>query len=71
MPHDPLVLTAEQTALVAFTADSLPLRWRQRFRSAVSDLLTGQLHPSNADVAAAVSAAKRAICVGIGPVSMG
>jgi len=67
---DPLVLTAEQSALVAFTAGSLPPRWRQWFKNAVADLLTLHPNPTNADVTAAVSAAKRAICVGIGPPSM-
>jgi hypothetical protein len=71
MAHDPLVLTAEQSALVAFAAGNLPPRWRQRFKNAVADLLTLHHSPSNADVIAAVSTAKRHICVGIGPVSMG
>jgi hypothetical protein len=67
---EPLALTAEQMALVAATAASLPPRWRNRFRSAVSDLLTLRSPITNADVAAAVSAAKRAVCVGIGLPSM-
>jgi len=47
---DPLVLTAEQSALVAFTAGSLPPRWRQWFKNAVADLLTLHPNPTNADV---------------------
>jgi hypothetical protein len=70
MAHDPLVLTAEQSALVAFTATSLPPRWRPRFKNAVADLLTLHPNPSNTEVTAAVSAAKRSICIGIGPPSM-
>ena len=67
---DPLVLTAEQTALISSAAAGLPPRWQNRFRSAVADLLTLRSSPSNADVIAAVSAAKRQVCVGIGPPSM-
>lgn len=67
MAHDPLVLTAEQSALVAFTASSLPPRWQNRFRSAVADLLTLHRSPTNAQVTAAVSAAKRAVASALVP----
>jgi uncharacterized NAD(P)/FAD-binding protein YdhS len=68
---DPLVLTAEQTAMVAAVAAGLSPRWRARFTAAVGDLLTLHRTPTNADVLTAVNTAKRSICVGIGPPSMG
>jgi hypothetical protein len=67
---DPLALTAEQSALIRAGASAVPPRWRQRFLSAVADLLTLHPSPSNRDVVSAVSAARRALALGISPPSL-
>jgi hypothetical protein len=65
MAHDPLALTAEQSALVQRGTAAFPPRWRARFLSAVAETLNP--NPTNRDGLTAVSAAPRALAVGIGP----
>src|SRR6201982_315872 len=64
MAHDPLALTAEQSALVQRGTAAFPPRWRARFLSAVAETLNP--NPTNRDGLTAVSAAPRALAVGIG-----
>jgi hypothetical protein len=60
----------EQTALIQAGAFAVPPRWRPRFLAQVAELLPPHSHPSNGDVVNAVSAARRALALGISPPSL-
>jgi hypothetical protein len=66
----PLALTDDQREIVVAAANGVPVRWRERFLNAVSDILTDNPAPTNSAVIQACGAARRAITVGIGPVNM-
>jgi hypothetical protein len=63
-------LTPEQFDIVQTRASAVPPRWRERFLRAVGDQLALAPALTSEDVLAACGAARRAICVGIGPPSM-
>jgi len=65
-----VALSEQQTALIQAGAAAVPPRWRQRFLAAVADLLTLRPNPTNRDVATAVSAARRALALGVSPPSL-
>ena len=63
-------LTPEQTLIIQTRARTVPPRWRHKFFSAVADRLALVRSPTNKDISEICAAARRALCVGIGPPSV-
>lgn len=64
--RDPLALTREQLNLIQTAAAAVPPRWRERFLTGVSDLLTPHPRPSNGDVRDIVGSVVRSLKLGRG-----
>jgi hypothetical protein len=65
-----MALNSEQTALIQAGASAVPSRWRPRFLAVVAAQLHPYPHPNTGDVVHAMRVARRAICIGISPISM-
>jgi hypothetical protein len=63
-------LTPEQLELVQARARAVPLRWREKFLTAVADQLALTESPTNRDILEICAAARRTLAIGIGPPSM-